>query len=245
LIAFSTFILAACQATSTPLPTPVPQNIGVTPLYLDWTSNSLAAFRDEHEGTDFSLDIYALDAGVEAVQNGEIELLIAATDPEEASFAVPLVQDGIVIIHNPDLDIPELSLAELRRIFAGGEQNWQTFGGDDLPIYPVIPLPGDDLRLIFKQRVMGTFQFSTLARLQASPEQVVNLVEEESGAIGIVPFSQVESGVSVFRIDGKTPSLRSIENGSYPLTYWIVAIGEDEPAGALRDWVAWVQAQNN
>ncbi len=245
LIALFILSLSACQPAAAPSPTPVPQAIGVTPLYLDWTSASLANYRDGHEGANFSLDVYALDAGLEALEDGEIGLLVGAIEPEQSMFAAPLVQDGIAVVHNAELGVRSLSIEELRRIFAGGEQNWQAFGGEDLPIYPIIPLPGDGLRNIFQDRVLGTFQFSTLARLQASPEQTLTLVEEEPGAIGFVPFSQLGRDIAVFRIDGQAPSLRSIQNGSYPLSYWVSAIGENEPEGALRGWIGWVQAQND
>lgn len=245
MIALSTLLLSACQADSTPSPTPVPQKVGVTSLYLEWASASLSTYRENHDGAYFSLDVYAHDAGLRALQAGEIELLIGAIEPDDALFAAPLTQDGIAVVRNAGLGVRNLSLEELRRIFAGAEQNWQAFGGEDLPINPVIPLPGNDLRIIFQERVMGTFQFSTLARLQASPQQAMSLVEEEPGAVGFVPFSWLAGETAVFRIDGQTPSLRSIKNGGYPLSYWVAAVAVDEPAGALRDWVAWVQAQND
>lgn len=241
-IGLLTLLLAGCQNTDTPTSTPAPQSIGVTPLYLDWASESLLDYVEKHDSVEFNLDIFPAEAGLAALQEGNIELFIAAIEPEQPYFATALMADGIAVIHHPDLGVEELSLDDLRLIFAGAEQNWQAFGGRNLPIYPIVPLPGDDLRSLFRARVMGTFRFSSLARLQASPQQTLDLVQERPGAVAFIPFSTLESDTAVFRIEGRTISLRSIENGRYPLSYWVAGIALEEPAGELRNWVVSVQS---
>lgn len=236
--------LVGCQQASTPSPTPTPQPVGVTPLYLDWISESLSEYREDNPEDRFRLDIYTGNIGLDALQAGEIDLLIGALEVPESLFATPLFKDGIAVIHHPDLEIRDLTIEQLRRIFAGAEQNWNAFGDADLPIYPVIPLPGDDLRTSFQKQVMDTFQFSSLARLQASPEQIIKLVSDEPGAVGFIPFSQLVEDITAFRVEGQTITLRSIDNGRYPLTFWVVAIGLDEPEGALRSWLSWVQVKD-
>jgi hypothetical protein len=237
-------LLTACQGAVTPAPTPTPQPVGVTPLYLEWASDSLSTYQDMQAGIFFSLDIYPREAGLAALQEGELELLISAVEPLESYFMTPLLKDGIAVIHHGDLELDSMTLDELRSIFSGAEQNWLMFGGEDLPINPVIPLPGDDLRTIFQQRVMEGFQFSSLAQLQATPGQILKLVQEKPGAIGFVPFTALEDDIPVLSIEGQAPSQRSIENGGYPLLYWVAGIALEEPGGALRDWIVWVQTQD-
>jgi hypothetical protein len=91
---------------------------------------------------------------------------------------------------------------------------------------------------------MGTFRFTSLARLQASPQQTLDLVQEQPGAVAFIPFSNLQRDTAVFRIAGQTISLRSIENGRYPLSYWVAGIALEEPAGELRDWIVSVQSQD-
>ena len=238
-------VLTACQAEATPAPTPEPQTVGVTPMYLSWASASLSEFQDTHGEVFFSLDVYPGEAGLLALQEEQISLLIGAIEPDATNFTTPLFKDGIAVIHNPDLEIRDLSVEELRRIFSGAEQNWQAFGGEDLPIYPVIPLPGDDLRILFQQRVMKTFPFSSLARLLASPEEILSLIEEQPGAVGIVPISMLDDDTPTFRLEGQSASMRSIENGRYPLMYWVTGVALEEPDRYLRDWIVSLQAQGS
>lgn len=243
-IALLAVLLTACQSAATPSPTPTPQPVGVTPLYMDWVSDSLSNYQDTQGGIFFSLDIYPTDQGLAALQEGELELLISAVEPKGSYFMTPLLKDGIAVVHHDELGLDSLTLDELRRVFSGAEQNWLAFGGDDLPINPVIPLPGDDLRVLFQQRVMEGFQFSSLARLQATPAQILELVQEQPGAIGFVPFTELETDTAALSIEGQAPSQRSIEDGRYPLGYWVAGIAKEEPGGALRDWIVWVQAQD-
>jgi phosphate transport system substrate-binding protein len=212
---------------------------------LEWVSESLSSYRSAHQDANFMLDIYTLEGGVNAVEDGDVDLFIGAVEPKGSLFATPLLQDGIAVIRNSELGVRDLTLEELREIFSGSAQNWQAFDGEDAPIYPLIPLPGDGLRIIFHSRVMGNFQFSSLAQLQATPEQMINLIEKEPGAVGFVPFSHLEGDTSVFRIEGVAPTPTSIRDGRYPLSYWVTGIARKEPDGALRDWLSWVQQQDS
>lgn len=244
---FSVFLvaLASCQVEATPAPAPEPQDVGVTPVYLRWASASLAEYQDARGEVLFSLDVYPAEAGLSALQDDQIALLIGAIEPDDSYFATPLFKDGIAVIHHPDLEIRDLSVEELRRIFSGAEQNWQDLGGEDLPIYPVIPPPGDDLRILFQRRVMGTFPYSSLARLLASPEETLTLIEQQPGAVGLLPISMLGDNTSAFQLEGQTPSMRAVNNGRYALGYWVVGIALDEPDGYLREWIVSLQAEGS
>lgn len=238
-------LTSGCQSPATPAPTPQLQQVGVTPLYLDWVSDSLSTYRSTYREANFRLDLYTIDAGLNAVQKREIELLVGAIEPEVATFSAPLFQDGIAVIHHPDINLQDMTVDDLRRVFSGSKQNWQELGGEDVPILPVVPLPGDDLRIIFQRRVMGNFKFSTLARLQADPAQTIILVATKPGAVGFIPFTELDDDSAVFRIEGQSPSSRSIDEGRYTLSYWVAAVAHHEPGGAARAWLSWIQAQNN
>jgi hypothetical protein len=244
---FSVFlmVLTACQSEAISAPTPEPQTVGVTSMYLDWASASLSDYQDARGEVLFSLDVYPGEAGLSALQDDQISLLIGAIEPDATYFTTPLFKDGIAVIHHPDLEIRALSVEELRAIFSGAEQNWQAFGGENLPIYPVIPLPGDDLRILFQQRVMKTFPFSSLARLLSSPEETLGLIEGQPGAVGLVPISMLEDDTPTFRLEGQSASIRSVENGRYPLSYWVTGVALDEPDGYLRDWIVSLQAEGS
>ena len=237
------FICAGCTPVATPTPTPSPQSLGVTQRYLGWASSTLSEFQADQEGANFILEVYPVEAGLEAVEAGEIELFMAATEPGDQLFATPLLQDGIAVIHHPDITIRGLSVDDLRRIFSGSVQSWREMGGEELPILPVIPPPGDDLRAVFEALVLGTSNYSSLARLQATTEQTIAFVQDEPGTIAFIPVSQLEPGVDAFRIESRSPSTDGVAAGRYPLTYVVSAVARTEPEGPLRAWLGWVQSR--
>ncbi|NJL86597.1 MAG: PstS family phosphate ABC transporter substrate-binding protein [Leptolyngbyaceae cyanobacterium SM1_1_3] len=49
---------------------------------------------------------------------------------------IPVAIEGIAIAVHPDLQIPDLTLDQLKDIYTGQSTNWQQVGGPDLPITP-------------------------------------------------------------------------------------------------------------
>ncbi len=49
---------------------------------------------------------------------------------------IPVAIDGIAIAVNPNLNIPGLTLTQLKDIYTGKITNWQEIGGENLPITP-------------------------------------------------------------------------------------------------------------
>ncbi len=49
---------------------------------------------------------------------------------------IPVAIDGIAIAVNPNLNIPGLTLTQLKDIYTGKITNWQEVGGENLPITP-------------------------------------------------------------------------------------------------------------
>ncbi len=49
---------------------------------------------------------------------------------------IPVAIDGIAVAVNPDLQIPGLTVAQLKDIYTGKLSNWQAVGGPNLPIIP-------------------------------------------------------------------------------------------------------------
>ena len=49
---------------------------------------------------------------------------------------IPIAVDGIAIAVNPNLNIPGLTIIQLRDIYTGKIRNWQDLGGPNLPITP-------------------------------------------------------------------------------------------------------------
>ena len=84
---------------------------------------------------------------------------------------IPVAVDGIAIAVNPDLDIPGLTIAQIKDIYTGKVTNWEEVGGPNLEIIPYS-----------KQNKGGTVEFFVNNVLQnekfGSNLQVINITTE-------------------------------------------------------------------
>jgi DNA-binding transcriptional LysR family regulator len=220
------------------LPTPFPE-IATTPELEAWATKSILSFREtqETEGfIGFGLQILALPAALESAEAQASTLIISSIEPPVDWFATPLGEEPVVLVTNADNPIHDLDSEQVIGILTGRTNNWQSLGGPDLTIEPVIPLEGAETRSYLQHTLLGDRRFSSSALLGPSPEAVLELVQEELGAIGIVPLSAIQQDVGVLSIDGQDPT-----QADYPWPMEILGIAPEEPSGIVREWLGWLQ----
>lgn len=128
----------------------------------------------------------------------------------------PSVRGAIAIVAHPDLDVDDLSLPELRRIFRGDRTFWD--GGERVVL--LVRTPEADEREIVLPRIyqMEESEFrqfwlnrifrdavSTGPKMVADQETALQLVAALPGAISFVPAERVTPELRVVRVDGKLP----------------------------------------
>jgi ABC-type phosphate transport system substrate-binding protein len=236
---FLLLILTGCGGAATPEPTPAPRPVlvtspGLEPMVTGW----LKAYVDVAGPLAFDLDVRAPSASLAV---GETR--IQGTPPGDDQFATPLGREAVAVIVHPGVSKRDFTLAELADIFSGRTTDWQALGGGSADILPVIPLPGDSLRLAFETSVVDPSPFASGARLAPTPAEAVRLTAETPGAIGLIPLSQPSDGVRIVRVEGKLPDPAHLDSGQYPLTIDVIAIGSTAPADPIYRFLEWRQAE--
>lgn len=234
--------LAACAPQATSTPTPFAAYVGTTPAYDQWVEGWVQVYWEQEPGNGVTPLVYPPEAALDALDDSEIELLITASTPPQGWFATRLQGDAIAILVDPDLSIDELDLDQLYDIFHGRTENWDELGGDDQVIQPIIPLQGDEIRTLFQTRVLQGTRYTSNALLAPHPSAALELVEGKPGAIALIPWTAVPSDRVALRVEGVLPSFTSIESGRYALTLDLLAIAPEEPIGAMRQFLGWLQA---
>jgi phosphate transport system substrate-binding protein len=148
-----------------------------------------------------------------------------------------LGKEPVVFIVNADNPMRDLTSDEIRGIFTGRTGNWQALGGPDQTIQAVVPLEGAETRSYLQQALLGDRQFTSTALLGPSPAAVVSIVQDDLGAIGILPLSAVSRDVGLVSVDGHDP----LQGNGYPFKFEVLGIAPVEPAGIVRDWLVWLQ----
>lgn len=161
-------------------------------------------------------------------------------------WAAPIGQDGIAIIAHPSSGVFNLSEAQLRDIYQGRITRWDAAGGADAEIVVFSREPGSGTRGVFQRLVMGRRPTTANARTALSSEQMLRAVSRTEYSVGYVSVGylghQRRAAVQVLTIDGIAPTPEHISASLYPLRTTLFIAGAEEPQGAYRAFIGWVQS---
>jgi hypothetical protein len=243
LLFFSLLLLAACTPEPTPSAPPQAVYVATTPAYADWLDAYVRSYWELVPNNGVIPLTYPPKAALEAVEGEEVELLISAVAPPEDWFAAILGSDAIAILVDEDLEINELDFQALRAIFTGEIETWSELTESDLAIQPIIPLQGDEIREVFQSKVLRGVRYSSNSLLAPNPQITLELFLDTPGGIALIPWTSMPADLTARMIEGVQPSGAAIRSGRYPLTLEVLAIAPEEPSGAMRDFLGWLQAE--
>ena len=140
-----------------------------------------------------------------------------------ASSPAPATGAPVAIIANPNVPVDDLSLTQLRKIFLGERQFWNSNVRIVLLAPSAVAREREIvLRLIYQMTEAQYNQYwiamvmraeVTSAPKTVSSAEVANeLIAATSGSIGFIPAGKIQSGVKVMRVNGKLPG-----QSGYPL----------------------------
>ena len=234
--------LASCTTAPTTTPTPALAHIVTTPALEGIVTWWCASYADELGLSPIELEILPPNEALAAAESGIVELVIAGLEPPPGWFATLLSIEGIAVVVHPSNPLRAFDMEDLAAIFAGKVTSWQELGGADKYIQPVIPLPGDEVRVRFEALVLDGLPPSPAARLGPTPLSTSMIVAEDPGAIGYLPFSQVTEEVRSVRVEGILPGPSTVQDGRYSLRLEILALAPQEPTGVAYELLAWLQS---
>jgi ABC-type phosphate transport system substrate-binding protein len=236
-------LLAGCT-DSTPTASPPPRLVTqpfYEPVLVDWA----VTYRDSlPDPLPFDLDTRTRDEGLDRVGQDEAELLVMSGEPPAGWFATPLGRLGLAVVVHPDNPVRDLSVDELRDLFSGLADSWDDVGGRELPVQPVLPLPGEPIGESFAMLVMGEAKPWPGTLLAPTAAAMAELIGEDPGAIGLLPLAAVPETLRTVRIGGILPGASTIASGAYPLTVPLVATAPNEPGSPLREFLVWIQSHS-
>jgi phosphate transport system substrate-binding protein len=237
-------VLSACAATPTQTATPQVIRVATTSTFEGIVSDWVTSYTAISSSPSIEIVLTTTSGGFEAVETGEVELFLEAVSPPIGWFSTPVITEDIAVIVHPDNPLREISLQELAQIFNGGIREWDDLDDYSVSIQPVVPIRSDSLRHHFEAIVFTDETTTPNALLAPSPEAMLAIIAENTGAIGYTPASSVDRRVRVLRVERLMPAGDSADSMDYPLRLTILAIAQQEPTGGLRDWLVWLQSHN-
>lgn len=182
--------------------------------------------------------------GYKAIVDGDTDILFcAAPSAEQRAYAeaqgvelvyVPVGLEAFVFFVNRDNPVEDLTVDEIRTIYAGDIRNWKAVGGENRVINPVTRLEGSG-----SQSMMDAFMGDT-------PIGGKSPLALFGGAIGFSFRYYLDdmvdnAGVKMLSVNGVYPSRDNIRARTYPIVAQFYAIyradNENENVLRLIDWI--------
>jgi len=180
------------------------------------------------------------------IKQKEIEMAV-----ENGAYPVPfaVARDCIVPVVHPSNPVEDLSLEQLRRIYAGKIRNWSEVGGPDLQIVVVSRDTSSGTYEVWEDIVMEGGRVYPGALLQASNGAVAQAVAKNKFAIGYIGLSYMNKNLKTLTVNGETASVEnavdgevaSVENAvAYPVSRELFMFTRGWPTGITMKFISYV-----
>lgn len=129
--------------------------------------------------------------------------------------------DSIAVIVNPQNPVDSLSIRQLASIYKGEITNWKQVGGNNEQIVVYSRQGSANTRALFEQRVLGSTDTATVARVVGTNRNMAARINENTAAIGFVGFAY-QNGAKPLDLVSEcgitsTPDTFSAKTEEYPL----------------------------
>ena len=208
-------------------------------------------FYGENFAADSAMQYQNTVRGYQAIVDGTTDILFCAGPSEEQKqyamdrgvelVYVPIGLEGFVFFVNENNPVDNLTVDQIRKIYAGEYTNWSALGGPNRIINPVSRLAGSGSQTTF-ERFMGPYKIGRKSPLAITGASIGfsfryymdGIVENDS--------------VKMLSLNGVYPNAENIRNRTYPVVAEFYAIyradNENENIPLLIDWLLSDQGQS-
>lgn len=215
-----------CSAVVCPAQETAPWKVGGAALFVPAIERIADSFQDDRETSRPTVVGSTTGKGIDQLVNGEIALVAASREMNSQEKQLAMGKNveiaekrvgmaALAIITNKQNPLTELTLDQVRRIFAGEIVNWRDLGGTDAPIRVTTrPVPETGVGVLFQQLILRGAPYAPAAQVMQSYRTTISVVSK-SLAIGYIPTSSTyyhsmdAAGVKELkiRLDDKSPAM--------------------------------------
>ena len=209
------------------------------------------AFMKENPGADISVRGGGSGGGIRALVEGgriiaqssrsmrhkeKMSMRAAGRKPVEHIIAM----DGMAIILHPDNPVENLTMEQIKDIYAGKISNWKEVGGRDKKIVVVSRDIGSGTFGAFVDIVMEKEAIIPEAIFQASSGALIEAVAGSPSAIGYVGMGFLDERTKAVTVDDISPDRENVVSGEYPISRALYYFTDGEPTGLAKEYIDFV-----
>ena len=215
-------------------------------------NETVKEWESENPNLKVSYETLGSSVGIKQLKAGTLSLAASSRELKQSEIddgykTITIALDGISIVVNKDVNISNIALSDLAKVYAGEITNWKELGGQD-----------EKIEIISRDETSGTYTtFKEMVLDSAKKEQDENaIIAKEngevamkvaslSGSIGYVgmAFNEFveENGGKVISVNGVYPNKDNVKNGSYTLSRPLYLVYRGEvPTGNIKAFIDYV-----
>ncbi len=202
--------------------------LATTDLAVSLARDLAQAYGEQH-GVTVQVRVYTLPELGQALQAGQADLALAV-NPPPTEFAAPLGFVTMQLVAHPSNPVHTLPASAAQAAFDGQITQWNRLGGAEAPINIWVREDGSDGALALEQSLLSASAATLQARIAPTWQTLRQSVAADPHALGYLPESEITPEVHPMQLDTEMRLL-------------VAAYALAEPAGPVRDFVAWAQSQ--
>ncbi len=131
---------------------------------------------------------------------------------------IAISYDMIIPVVHPANPVRNLTIDQLREIYAGNITNWREVGGADMKIVVISRDSSSGTFEYWNEKVMKKGDISRSALLQASNGAVVTAISQNKKAIGYIGYGYLNKNVKAIDVNGVHGTIENGKSGKYPIS---------------------------
>jgi len=182
-------------------------------------------------------------AGITAAETGAADIGMssrALKEAEQGLWSIEIAKDGLAVIVNPENPVGNLTLEQVRNIYAAEIISWDELGGKNAKIHIITREEGSGTRSAFEDLVMGELRITPRAIVQASNGSVRQLVADDPDSIGFISLGLVDQTVKAIQLDGVAATSENVALGNYSLYRPFLFVAKAEPTGLAMQFIDFI-----
>lgn len=181
----------------------------------------MEGYAELQPGVQITYEPTGSGAGITGVAEGTLDLGLSSRYLKDEEKEQGLVEnvfalDGIALVVHPDNTVTDLTPEQIKGLATGEITNWSEVGGSDAPVVPIGREAGSGTRDGFES-VIGVEDACKYQQELTSTGAVISAVASNPNAFGYASLAAVGDTVKVVSVSGVTPSVETVQDGSYVL----------------------------